>query len=142
MRRQIFFISLLLLLLLSFAFFLWQGGGEIVAYVKLSQQKEILLTRWWIEEKKGQFFLIGEASADSLATASLVLKGGLPNRYVAEAESKKFLPGQSLLVWYNPNNVKEMSINRDFPKKRLVYLLLFVGVGLYFIFLKQRVGDF
>ena len=129
---------------------LWMGGRfffSLYHYFLLSQATPALVNRWKVEEIQSGNFIICATFAFQVGEQTLYQSFRFPkpvyqNQDLAYALVEKWKE-RDWQVWYNPKNLKMVSLQRSFPIKAGVYFILSVGVVLYFLGLKiyiQRVG--
>ncbi len=131
------------LFLISGIISLWIGGKfvyHLYEYFNLTQTEVAQVRNWSVEEiKSGKFALIADYSFEKKGTTytkHFQFKNPIyTNPYIAEDHIAKWKK-ERWQVWYNPKNPSESSLQKIFPFKEGIHLLLCIGVLLYFSWLR------
>ena len=118
---------------------LWIGGQfvcQLHHYLFFSHSTLAEANEWRVEElKPGKFTICVNVTfwveGTKLHRLFKFSKPVYQNHYLADACIKKWEKG-SWQVWYNPKNLKMISLQKIFPFKTGIYFILSVGLLLYF----------
>lgn len=133
---NLLFVSLSFLL----AFAAKEAFFKYFHYSKLTHETKAHVTSWKVETKGSYFFL--QASYDffcngSLYTGATTFSTPLYlNSWAAETAEKE-LSKKEWTVFYNSKNKQINSLERVFPTKEFIHLILVAGLGIYFVILKK-----
>ncbi len=125
---------------------IWVGGGfalDLYAYLSLSRSAAVEVNEWRVEEcKPGVFALFADYHFQidecHYSQTFRFPKLTYNNPYMAKEHSALWSE-KEWKVWYNPRNPRVASLQKLFPFKKAIHLLLCVGVALYFVWLNAYV---
>ncbi len=143
MRRKLALSSFLILLgAVVSGYFSYHSAASLLTYFHLASQTEARIVRWEVNEIEGKFALkamyLFEAQNKVCSGASTLAKPWHLNEASAIAALKE-KARLKWIVWFNPDNPAQSSLEKEFPAGLMVRTLLCYFVLVYFIVIIRKV---
>lgn len=124
---------------------LWIGGGfvyDLHRYFQLSSEAKACLEDWKVEEDDGDYSIVVNYTFDNKGQ-KIMGRYHFPrpvyqNPYIAEEHMNSW-KGKDWMIYFNPKQPSEASLQKKFPAKKGINLGLSLGILLYFLVLKGYV---
>jgi len=138
-----------LLLGLSFGMVCWysrQFAKQFYTYKKLSSEGQAQVNVWGIEKlKEGKFVIYAKYSYQvrgTLFSGNTTFDKIIFSNQVAAHEHLTDWKADSWTVYYDPQKPSHSTLQRPFPLKILLHILIGVGISIYFLYLRRYLSAF
>ena len=143
-------VILMVITALITCWFAYQAGIKGWKYIRLSGQVPAEVLQWNIKKiSTSQYALHATycyvVDGRELTAETLFSSPRYPNLFAAELDLKRW-KAEKIHAWYQKTNPQFSSLEKRFPKKELINVVVSLGVLLYFYFAKgllsYRQNDF
>ena len=138
-----------LLLGVSFGMVCWYGGQflkQFYIYKTLSSEIPAQITAWGVDKvKEGKFVVYAKYSYrvnEQTFAGMTTFKKITFNNQLAAKEHLKNWKTESWTVYYHPKHPEISTLQRPFPLKLILHVLIGMGVSIYFLYLKRYLAAF
>lgn len=136
--------TLLLLLGATTLWFSWGAGQDLIEYYKLSHQTDADILDWKPLKLSDEDFTIEANYSYTLNKTPHFGKYRFDHRHFPNlwgADSTiRYLSSKKWKAWYNPNDIKQTSLEKFFPFKRCFYSFILAGLLIYFFLLGKYIS--
>lgn len=146
MHSNKYWLGFLMLITLAMVWFTWQTIGKTTDYYTLSNSIDAATIAWSPIKKGDDHYLLSAEYTFHVNNQNIHKKEVLstpvyPNPWAVEQAASKQNTKQ-WKVWYSPDAPQKASLERNFPTKELVSMVILWGVWIYFVCLGFYVTRF